>query len=375
MKFLNEILDPTSSQEETPLPQFKLNYQYEDEATPLAELGQPTPENTHLFFVRSMQYFQIKHKAVGKDNIPSINDLAIKIQPLNKTQSFVDHISAPPVTSLRSQNRQTASYFGTSTSLFSTMDHEASQFEGETQYQNLQKFNLDLHSHIVSDHVTIYKQRSTALVQLDLKILAALLTAIAAACVPFIPFMGLLSFTAWMATFYLLNQRADHYTAYQDALSLLVGTCNWALGANRRNRIDGTDQLATNQTIKSMMECLYPVLSKTQIEHFIADDIQETYSNCLQDYDKRFKFRFFAPQNENPVAQAVHHELESAALKQRGAEFIRCVYGLNRGTPKDFLRVALNALPDLWRAACNVTRALCTTPPEENLMGTGPASF
>lgn len=358
MQLVKEMLDPTIAQDSTPVPQFKFNYYYDTESS-IDDLGEPTEENTHLFFVRSEQYFRIKYKASARDNIENINDLAIEIIAPHDT-SEDEH---------ESETSELGNCYDTKTSHF---DQTASDRYTTTAFAfriqaNNNQFSISKHSRIVTDHVKIYRQKSDALVQLDQKILSAMLIAIGATCVPFIPFMGLVSIAGWIATFYLLNQRADRYTAYRDALSLLVGTCNWALGAPSHQRVDNPTDLAKAPAIKSMMECLYPVLSKTQIEHLIADDIQETYSDSLKNYDQRFKFplagRLFTPQNENRTHQIIHNELESTALKQRGAEFVRCVYGLNRGTAKDFFLVALNALPDIWNAFSNITRALCTTTP------------
>lgn len=409
MGFLEQMLDPTITQDSTPVPQFKLNYHYGRESVDLTrDLGEPTEENTHLFFVRSEQYFRIKYGALAtnKNLNGEPEQLAIEITHVADPEHYSD-VSAPT----RSfQSSQDASYvhFNASThhiqqpknpfsfprpSQNPTALDDYSNAPAPTRsfqsgqiphfpYERFQTlntsalhiqqpktnlFSIAKHSKIVEDHVKIYQQKSAALVQLDQKILSAMLIAIGATCVPFIPFMGLVSIAGWMATFYLLNQRAERYIAYQDALTLLVGTCNWALGTPPSS-LDAKS-LAEAPAIVSMMECLYPVLSKTQIKHLIADEIEETYAESLKKYDERFKYsfvgRFFTPQSGNRVHQAINRQLESTALKQRGAEFVRCVYGLNRGTAKDFLLVAANALPDIWHAFLNVTRALCTTPAED----------
>jgi hypothetical protein len=97
----------------------------------------------------------------------------------------------------------------------------------------------------------------------------------------------------------------------------------------------------------------------------IDDSIEENYTSALERYNKRFKLplvgRFFG-NSASEAGKAVHHELENIALKQRGAEFFRCVYGLNRGSAKDFLRVFVNAVPDLVSALRNVAQAATRAP-------------
>ena len=52
----------------------------------------------------------------------------------------------------------------------------------------------------------------------------------------------------------------------------------------------------------------------------------------------------------------------SPALKQRSAEFIRCIYGLNRGSGADFLRVFLHAVPDFCYAVWQVGQKAFASP-------------
>ncbi len=306
MQFIKEIFDPAAAQNETYISDFKLNYV--EEATDLSEMPSPTEPQTPAFYKQRARhhYFEIKKNAIARDNIRSDHDLPITI---------------------------------------------------------LTRFELAEHSVAVSDHVKLYKEKFAALVALDQKIMGAVLIAILAANIPLIPFIGWLVIPAWLAAGYFLAQRGDVYNEYQDSLTLLVGTCNWALGSKERRNTP--DALSHNPQIKSMMDCLYPVLSKKQVAHLIADDIETTYTSALDGYDSRFKFplvgRLFV--NSASIAgKVIHHELEDTALKQRGAEFIRCVYGLNRGSAKDFLRVFVNALPDLWRATRNMVQAYASAP-------------
>ena len=310
MRNFYELFDPAASQESTPIPEFKLNYLIETSAYEPME-ADASSRNTKFYFYRSLHnYFNIKPNAFAKDNIETNAELPISI---------------------------------------------------------IKDFALAEHASVVADHVKLYKEKSAALVALDQKIMSAALLGMVAANTPFIPFVGLVSIAAWLAAVYFLGQRADAYNEYQDALVLLVGTCNWALGAKRNQEKDDDtpEELSRNPQIMSMMECLYPVLSRKQVEHLIDDSIEENYSSALDGYNKRFKLplvgRFFG-NSASEAGKAVHHELENIALKQRGAEFFRCVYGLNRGSAKDFLRVFVNAVPDLVSALRNVAQAATRAP-------------
>ncbi len=228
-----------------------------------------------------------------------------------------------------------------------------------------QRFSLVAHRNIITEHTEFYKTKSTALVALDKKIMSAILLALVAAHAPFIslvvPFVGLVATIAWVAAFYLLGQRINVYNEYHDSLLLLVGTCNWSLGST--NRQDTEVNLARSPEIKAMMSELYPVLSETQIKHLIADDIEQQYAEALKNYNDSFKYPFLSFLNhaDNAAARAISNELEGPALKKRGAEFIRCVYGLNRGSAKDTLYVFANAIPDFVRPMYNAAQASFTT--------------
>lgn len=310
MQSIREMFDPAAAQTETPIAYYKLVYPLSPDEFLKMQQDTAIARPDAYYFRQAFEYFNIKDHAVAKNGSTSNVDLPIVIN---------------------------------------------------------ESFTLAKHAQIVTDNVNLYKKKSAALIALDQKIIGSLLLAIVAASTPFIPFVGLISFVAWAATFYFLSQRAEAYMQYNDALLLLVGTCNWALGPTIRQ--NNPDELSHAPEIKNMMGCLYPVLSKKQVSHLIADDIETNYTTALDGYDSRFKFplvgRFFSTATSN-VGRAMHHELEDTALKQRGAEFIRCIYGLNRGSAPDFLRVVANALPDLWRAFRNVVRAYSTSPkPEE----------
>ena len=309
MQFAHELFDPTALKNHTPIPEFKLNYTVED-TTFLEMENSKLLRDTKFYYARSKKYFSIKPNASAKNNTQKHDDLPIKI---------------------------------------------------------MEYFQLNLHTHVVADHVKLYKEKSDALIAIDQKIMGAALLGMVAANIPFIPFVGLVSMGAWLAAVYFLAQRADAYNEYQDALVLLVGTCNWALGVINADTANTADTLSTNPAIKSMMDCLYPVLSKKQVEHLIADSIENEYTCALMEYDKKYPSPLqslggFFKQSSPTTREAVSHELENIALKKRGAEFFRCVYGLNRGSAKDFLRVFINAVPDLFRALYNVAQAATNAP-------------
>ncbi|NDH67394.1 MAG: hypothetical protein EBY22_05710 [Gammaproteobacteria bacterium] len=300
-------LDPTSSKDSTPVGQFRLNYHTISKEDFRQMRNCEIPKNTPFYFVRSQDYFLIKLNAVAKDNNRSDDDLPIMIT---------------------------------------------------------KKFSLREHAAIVKDHTNLYKEKSNALVLNDKKMWSALLIAVIAPNIPFIPFLGLVAFVAWMATFYFLNQRATLNTDYKDARTLLIATCNWALGPNSDSRNNLISELTNSQEIKAMMDELFPVLSKTQVKHLIADDIERQYTDALEARAQRTKIPLatFFSNNPSRAAQSVSRELEETALKQSTAEVIRCIYGHNRGENEmDLLRVVSNFIcVDIGRALSKAATAYFT---------------
>ena len=298
-------LDPTSSKDSTPVGQFRLNYNTISDEDFRKICSRKTPRNTPFYFLRSQDYFRIKMNAVAKDNNQSDNDLPIEIT---------------------------------------------------------ERFSLIKHAEIVTDHTNLYKEKSDALVLNDKKMWSALLIAVIAPSIPFVPFLGLVAFVAWMATFYFLNQRATLNTEYKDARTLLIATCNWALGPKTRQ--DSKKDLIASAEIKAMMDELFPVLSKTQVKHLIADDIENQYTDALVARAQRTKIPLasFFSSNPSRAAQFVSRELEETALKQSTAEVIRCIYGHNRGENEmDLLRVVSNFIcVDIGRALSKAATAYFT---------------
>ena len=300
------FIDPTVTSESTPLPEFKLTHTISD-----AEYDQMQnsrlERSSNFYFKRSEHFFTINYGALAKNQNRSDTDLPI------------------------------------------------------TMHKN---FSLVEHAQVVSDHSALYAKNSAKLIKIDQAICSAILLAMIIPTVPFIPFVGLVAFAAWSAALYLLALRNDVYNDYQDSLILLVATCNWTLGS--RNRQNSSADLVKAPVIANgkdgMMDLLYPVLSKTQVSHLIADDIEKHFTEALEARDSRFKF--FSGNPTSRAATIINQELEKTALKQRGAEFIRCAYGLNRGTAPDFLRLLVNAIPDLVRLGYNAGKSYFTTPTE-----------
>ena len=235
-------------------------------------------------------------------------------------------------------------------------------------------FVLGEHQNIVKEHTKLYKDKSAALVSLDKKIIAAVLVALVAMHTPFIPFVGMIAIAGWLAALYWMNQRAQAYLEYYDALLLLVATCSWCLGPNENDDLlttiepqfqeqaDSTSSVLEDRQVQNMMDQLYSVLSKSQISHFLSPENWAKYRVTIERHDNRLHRRlssFFGhnASQSSRFAQVVNNELESTALKQRSAEFLRCIYGLNRGTSGDFLRVLLHAIPDLCYAVWHAGQA------------------
>lgn len=218
---------------------------------------------------------------------------------------------------------------------------------------------LAVQSKFIQDCISLFKLKSQKLRQIDNQIVSAVLLAVAAMSIPFLPFAGWIAMTAWISAIYLTHQRGNAYTEYHEALVLLVATCNWTLGDNIRS--NNVTDLTKANIIQEMMAQLYPVLTEAQTKHFIADDIELSFIDALKRYDSSL----FS--NSDMMDQARIPELEQLALKKRGAEFIRCVYGLNKGKPQDFLDALLMALPDLWRAAKNTAQYYMTPAPSQSM--------
>lgn len=304
MQFFRDLLDPTIASENTPVSTFKLNYEmaqadYEEMIAARKE------RSTAFYYKRSTQYYNIKLNATAQDG--------------NRSDAQL------PITIVKGQ-----------------------------------AFSLHAHAVIVADHTRLYQEKYKALFNLDLKIVGSIVLAIIAANTPFIPFVGLVSMIAWAAALYFISQRADLYNDYKDSLTLLITTCNWALGSSSHS--DNPQSLAKAPEIRGMLDSLFSVLTKKQVKHLIDDAIEKNFVEALESYDSRFKFplvsRMFSTNNR--AAQIIDKELENTALKQRGADVLRSIYGPNRGTTKDFALLIFPLILDILRAGYNAGKAYFT---------------
>ncbi len=223
---------------------------------------------------------------------------------------------------------------------------EAKAAEGNKLAVTIQE-NFDLnnqeHRAYLNECIDLFQEKLVLLKMLDLKIIASVITGIVATALSFFPLVSMLGLVGWGAALYHIHQRAQAYAEYHESLALLVGSCNWSLGPDSDQRANSVDELTKAAVVRKMMIQLYPVLTKTQIGHLIADDIQGIFVEELNQYNQKFQpsfkgNKFFT----NPDDQI--------ALAKQGAEFKRCLYGLNKGSFIDFLDALASALPDLFRA-------------------------
>ncbi|MCR9191038.1 MAG: hypothetical protein NXI01_00055 [Gammaproteobacteria bacterium] len=232
-------------------------------------------------------------------------------------------------------------------------------------------FDVDSQNHkdfLIESHRN-FQAKFDALILIDRKLVLSILTTLVAVCAPsFIPFLGLLTLAGLAATTYFAMQRGVVYLEYTNALSLLAATCNWALGNMPKNDHEAQHISSSIQKkyqdspeISSMMGSLYRVLSKTQVAHLIDDEIESMYLTALEGYNQAFSLRptmFNKP--ESRMARVMSKELENAAMKKTGTEFIRAMYGLNRGNGKDIINMLIQAIPDLFRLASNTVHKMMT---------------
>ncbi|KTD75692.1 hypothetical protein [Legionella waltersii] len=208
-----------------------------------------------------------------------------------------------------------------------------------------QDFLTSKHDHIdfISKCTALVKEKSAQLKSVDLKLMASVGFAVTATALSFLPVIGFIGWIGWAATAYYISQRATAYAEYHEALKLLVGACNWSLGQGPDDRKDTTKNLTGNETIRHMMAELYPVLTKTQVKHLIADDIEEIFAKELDEYESKFQLGF----NPNRLFS---NKDDIIALSKKGAEFKRCIYGFNKGGFTDFLDAIASIIPDLYNA-------------------------
>lgn len=277
------------------------------------------------------------------------------------TTSFLDYFISPQSTPLPTLRVNSRLYqLQTESKLFFTIDEHAEAADGNNLavtigQHNQFSLNYQSHSSFVTNCTNLFREKSIVLQAIDTKIMAAALVAIAAMSIPFIPFAGWIAMAAWMTALYLMHERGNAYAEYHESLVLLAATCNWSLG--EVNHQPNKKMLADSEIIQNMMKQLYSVLTETQTKHLIDDAIESQFVAALKasddsnaaNTDKKYGQFFSSP------------ALKEVVLKKQGPEFFRCMYGLNKGKPKDFLDAFLTALPDLWRAAKNIVED-CRTP-------------
>ena len=206
------------------------------------------------------------------------------------------------------------------------------------------------HTNFMDSCTTNYEKNAGLLYDLDKKIISSLLVAVVASSLSVLPILGWLAVAGTFAALYFSMQRGALYEEQQESLKLLVGVCNWSIGPGLSSRADTIEKLVNCEAIQRMMDQL-TILDETQTAHFLADDIQAHFLGLLAASDNAF--RFFSQSSDAALASKAHvlaPAPEQVALKQRAAEFNRCIYGLNKGTKKDLIDAFLSALPDLWQA-------------------------
>lgn len=309
MQFLRDLFDPTVSANNTPISNFKMNYDTTEAQFNDMKEGKEK-RSAAFYYLRSGQFYTIKPNAVAKDGNNTDDTLPITIR---------------------------------------------------------QPFNLTQHADIVKEHTAVFKEKFAAIFKLDLTIVGLVAAAFTVTFTPFFPFAGIIATGLWIAALGFLSQRNKLYTEYQESLTLLLTTCNWALGSTKITQHQAPE-LAKNAEIRGMLDCLFSVLTKKQVKHLIHDPIEHLFTAALESYDSRFRFplvsRFF--NQPNRAADAIDKELENTALKQKGADFFRSAYGPNRGTTKDLALIVFPLALDLCRAVFNAGKAYFTKPAEEN---------
>jgi hypothetical protein len=207
------------------------------------------------------------------------------------------------------------------------------------------------HVDLLNKCTALVKEKSAQLKSTDLKLMASVGFAVTATALSFLPVIGFVGWIGWAAAAYYINQRATAYAEYQEALKLLVGACNWSLGQGSDARKDIIKNLTSNESIRHMMAELYPVLTKVQVKHLIADDIEEIFTNELDEYESKFQLGF----NPNRLFS---NKDDIIALSKKGAEFKRCIYGFNKGGFTDFLDAIASIIPDLYNATVHGVQKL-----------------
>lgn len=212
-------------------------------------------------------------------------------------------------------------------------------------------FNLHNNEHLLllRAAIDLFQEKSVALKTIDERIAYSTVLGMVASTLSFLPFVGYFSMLGWGCAQYHLFKRTTAKAEYNEALNLLVATCNWSLGQGTRERQNSKEALTRNPEIRDMMQALYPVLTEQQARHLIADDIENVFIDELHAYEVKYSLSKSLSANPQTFFNSNLRD-ERIAQSKRSAEFTRCVYGYNKGKPIDFIDAFLSAFPDIYNA-------------------------
>ena len=211
-------------------------------------------------------------------------------------------------------------------------------------------FNIDTPEQInfIERATKKFTDASTALKAIDSQIAQSLLLSVNASAVTILPFLGTVGWVcSWIGLGYAVKKFADRQLAYQDyneSMTLLMGTCNWSLGVLNTS---APETITNHPAVKSMLNVLYPVLTKKQIECLIADEIESGFvASHQQEQDKSSGyFSTFFGSYINPHDKTTFGKI--------GTNISHSAYGFGKGSPMDTLLVMFTSIPDIFRAVSN----------------------
>ena len=202
------------------------------------------------------------------------------------------------------------------------------------------------HLKFISECTNLQRDNENKLRMHDIMMISCFAVSIAASCVTFLPFVGLLAYAAYAASVYYFYQRSFIAYEHKEALNLLVQVCNWSLGSHSQQ-----ENIVQNPEISAMMTQLYPLLTEDQVMNLIADEIE-------QDFVEAFKACKDSPTVSTNTAaffgKLPASEAEKIVLAKNASEAARCVYGYNRGKLVDFFAGAKAIGPDLGKVLYSV---------------------
>lgn len=191
------------------------------------------------------------------------------------------------------------------------------------------------HKELLTQMTQSFKAKSNALMQRDKDIMAGLAFGVIGTSLSFLPILGWVGLAGY---FYAASQayhREKAYTEYHAALTELVGACNWSLGALNNNQ---AEELTQTPEIRTMMMALYRVLTEQNIRDLIDNEIETLFVDELETYNSSVP----VPGYEDNIRAS-----------KKGADFIRCIYGYNKGQLVDFVDALVSLIPDAYHMACD----------------------